>query len=223
MKTTRFLVALLAFGLGRLHAESAINLPDPYTDPFTTNVQDQTLGWAFQVDAPITITALGLLDLEQDGLLFDHEIGLWQEGDTNPLVTALIPSGDATSALGYFRYVDTPEFTLDAGTVYLIGAYYSGMLSNPFQRDYVNNIEEGFSGVFGPGITFLGARTSSQGIAGLAYPDEDTYTADAPFLGPNFLYRAATPTAVPEGSAGLLMPLGLLALAAMRRRQERVA
>ena len=40
-----------------------------------------TIGWGFTVNEPVFVDELGYYDLDQDGFVFDHEVGLFRASD----------------------------------------------------------------------------------------------------------------------------------------------
>ena len=51
-----------------------------------------TLGWQFKVNTAIDVTALGVFDSGQDGLVESHDVGIW-DSTGNLLVSATVQSG----------------------------------------------------------------------------------------------------------------------------------
>jgi hypothetical protein len=90
----------------------------------------QTVGWRFQVTAPILVTAVGVFDEARDGLNIPHAVGLWSTNGSL-LATAILPDGVQAGLIGDFRYVAVPPLTLAPGT-YHVGAYYPEGVSDRF-------------------------------------------------------------------------------------------
>ena len=61
-----------------------------------------TLGWEFDVLDPISVTALGVFDDSQDGLVDRHPIGIWDSGGTL-LASTTVSSGTADPLVDQFR------------------------------------------------------------------------------------------------------------------------
>lgn len=85
------------------------------------NVTD---GWEFSVKAPVTLTALGVWDHQNDGLNQAIPVGLW-DTDGRMLASATVPAGTAAEAVKGFRYVSIDALRLRAGNTYVIGAAYT--------------------------------------------------------------------------------------------------
>lgn len=86
-----------------------------------TNISG-TVGYAFTT-GPFTIevSSLGFVDWDRNGLVEDHEVGIWQDGDM--IVGASVPMGTAGTLVGDYRYVAiTPAVRLLPNTTYVIGA-----------------------------------------------------------------------------------------------------
>jgi hypothetical protein len=99
--------------------------------PAITSVQDSqsysgapnTHGWAFDAVEDVVVTAIGLLDVMQPGLLESHQVGLWNHcGRLVAQVT--IPAGTEAALTGNFRYVQISPTLLRAGHKYVVGAKF---------------------------------------------------------------------------------------------------
>ena len=86
--------------------------------------QNQTIGWAFDVLTPITVTRMTWFDDLQDGLDVQHEVGIWDPGGNLISSTnVIIPAGAAAPLDGIWRTVDIQPTPLPAGTGYIVGGY----------------------------------------------------------------------------------------------------
>jgi hypothetical protein len=178
------------------HAGSAITFSQT---PSNGSISEpMTLGWQFEVLAPIYVTSLGIWDFQENGLLNSHEVGIF-DTSSSLLVSAIVPSGTSAPLVGPdgFRYVtlDTP-FLLSAST-YRIGATYSGASDD---RQAFNAGPVGAPGF----IQYRGGRF----ISGSALQDPiSTAGTSGSIFGPNFQF-----TPVPEPSSLVSIGLGMVAI-----------
>ncbi len=166
-----------------------------------------TLGWTFQPQADINVTALGAFNdvLQGSGNL---EIGLWNSsGDL--LTSSLVALTGASSDSVYQSITPT---MLTAGQTYYLGAY------SPSQTVYFY--------VVGPDSDTHGYATMSPEIqlGGLAYNTNSVFAfpsstegqpGDAVIM-PNFQFQA-----VPEPSTLCLLASGAIMSLALRKRIKR--
>jgi hypothetical protein len=174
-----------------------------------------TLGWAFDVSDPLTISGLGLFDMGADGLTASHQIGLWTSTGTL-LVSTTIITADSTpvasaSPVGNWRFTPIGSLTLDPGG-YVVGATLA--IDDPDQLQ-VN--ASGLSLI--TGVTFQGDR---QNVGeGLNFPATFSRNPDPGFFGPN-LFVGSLPAVTPEPFALLLLGSGLAGFVGLAwRRQSR--
>jgi len=89
-----------------------------------------TVGATFTVgNQAMIVTALGVFDSAQDGLLEPHAVGIWLSGSL--IANTVVPAGTGASLQGTFRYVGIPTLNLAANTTYTIGAFFDSP-STPF-------------------------------------------------------------------------------------------
>lgn len=84
-------------------------------------------GWRFSVDVPIEVTALGLLDSDNDGFQASHPIALWN-GAGAMIASAALSAGTFNPLIDRFRYVPLESDSgviLTPGQNYTIGYYLS--------------------------------------------------------------------------------------------------
>jgi hypothetical protein len=82
-----------------------------------------TVGASFTVGSQaVTVTALGVYDSNQDGLLESHSVGIWSSGSL--IANAVVPAGTGATLQGSYRYVGITTLTLSANTTYRIGAFF---------------------------------------------------------------------------------------------------
>jgi hypothetical protein len=166
-----------------------------------------SLGYEFQVNAPITVTQLGFYDSGQDGLAESHAVGIYDLSQ-NLLVSGTVDAGTTDALVGFFRYKAVDPTLLGVGT-YVIAAA-SG--TENYTWDPI-----GLSSA--PEVTWVEDRYLFGSV--LAFP------ADGPngrigIFGPNFEFGPAV-SSVPEPSTLALAGAGLagMAGAALRRRAAR--
>ena len=148
---------------------AAINYPAgsvPDSNYATLVASNNTQGWEFTVNQPLSITALGVFDMNNtlsvntgDGLLFPHHVTLYMS--TGGVVAeATVPVGTAGTLVGDFRYTSISPVTLSIGN-YVIGASY-GHIGSQGDPDYI--AADFFNGfIAAPIITITGGRFSTSG------------------------------------------------------------
>jgi hypothetical protein len=159
---------------------------------------DTTLGYAFTVSSPISVTSLGLFDFQNDGLAQSHAVTVWTSTGTQ-LLQVTIPAGTGTTLTNGFRYVSTAPFLLVPGT-YTIGGFYAG--STDFSLD-------GASITGASGLSYGGTRSA----IGFTFPSGDAFVVPNSYFGPNFQF--ITGVGVPTPDSGSTWPLLLLAVTAV--------
>ncbi len=158
-----------------------------------------TLGWVFDVNESISVTALGYYDGGSDGLFEEHSVGIF-DGSGNLISSALIPAGVSGQLDGGFRYIEITPFSLMPGS-YTAAATIGSVASDPvpyfgtFNTISQITIPEGASR-----YTEIGTYIS------LSYPDLK-WPINSPYsfyLGPNFKIAAVPiPSAIWFFMAGL--------------------
>ena len=166
-----------------------------------------TAGWQFTVSSPITVSALGLFDVDANALTNSHSVGLWTNSSTL-LVQATVDNGStpvsSVSGAGRWLFTSITPLTLSPG-IYDVGAFYS-----PSDADllmYHTALPTTISGV-----TF---NTTRLGIgSALSYPNGGIGSSDNPgYFGPNLAISA-----VPAPSSIVSLATGLAAIALAIRR-----
>lgn len=171
-------------------------------DPFA----DSSHGWEFTANVSIIVTDLGLFDDSADGMDINHPIGIFRLSDSALLTSGTISAGTGDILIDSFRYVDTPDITLDIGEAYVI-AYYSAS----FSSDLVITSATGL--MVDPVITYGPSRRFESASGGLVLP-ANIISADR--IGPNFQF-----TPIPEPTSLVLCGLGIVGIVLMRRRQRK--
>ncbi len=170
---------------------------------------DAVGGWAFHIDTPVTISAIGLWDEGKISLHIAHEVGLWKS-DQTLLWVATVDNGSipvaSAFAGGQWLFTEIPALQLQPGD-YVMGAVWGDAIigADPF-RINTNAVTNG--------IIYISA------CAAFLLPSPDLVfpncgggsLSDASFFGPNL--AVATPEA---GSLGLLASGCLLGLGALHR------
>lgn len=175
------------------------------TSPNTLGNPPLTLGFQFTANQGLTVTALGLFDSGQDGLVDSHPIGIFNSSGTL-LTSTTLASGTANPLVNQFRYAGVAPLTLAAGQNYFIGALYTTS-NDPliFPRGAT-----GFA--TNSSITFVNASFGSGGT--LSFPSGNAGNSPG-YFGPNFLFTPGGPAAVPEPSQTAALGLGVLGLAGL--------
>jgi hypothetical protein len=143
-----------------------------------------------------------------DGFATDFPIGLFRVSDSALLTSGTIHAGTIDSLVDDFRYVDAPDVTLAPGTRYVVSFFSAG--------DAFGDVMFGEAGTpatvsVDSALTYVQARWDWP-EAGFGLPENLT----AWRIGPNFLFREATP-ALPVPGALLLAGLGASLAIRLRR------
>lgn len=143
-------------------------------------VGDYTVGWSFTVLSPITITDVGQLDIESDGLNHGTMVGIWDQNTLSLLQQSWVPAKSTadTSLLGHFRSVGTEPLVLAPGD------YIIGLQSFEVDPDkYVHQAEY----QLGDGLEYTGYRHAIGSV--LQFPDQyGVEDEGGAWFGPNFWY-----------------------------------
>ena len=165
-----------------------------------TPVADSVQGWEFTVNTNILLTHLGLYDLDLDGFILAHDIGLFRVSDGALLASGTMSAGTGDPLIDNFRYIDVVDVPLVTGENYVL-SYYSATGSGDFV------VTNGEGEVFAPEINWVTGRWGA-GAGGLILPPNST--GDDRY-GPNFQF-VPTP--------GAIFLFAVAGLAARRRRRR---
>jgi hypothetical protein len=159
-----------------------------------------TLGWAFNLSAPTTVTHLGIWD---GGATGDFLAGIWKSDGT--LLASTTVLGTDASSNGY-RWHSIASLALGAGSYVVAGEFRGG-----FFPSFATGVN------LTPDVTWGGDLQNSG--SGLNFPTSSTGGGygDNGILWANFATDGGVST-VPEPSTYALMFAGLVAVGVARRR-----
>jgi hypothetical protein len=195
----------------KVEADTALQgiTPGSFITLNDTTDMPRTFGWSFIPSSPITVDALGVLDLGADGLTNPIEVGLWSDDGSALLVSALVPAGSTSPLISGFRYQPVAPVALLGGQTYVLGSTFA----KGGERGYFN--VPAFS--TSPHITYVRAR-SGDVRRGFSYPFANAGILNGVF-GPNFSFSpGATPEPGPVVFAAGILLAGAFTL---RRRHAR--
>lgn len=185
-------LALEGFSGGTLTLNTTLDLP-------------RTAGWSFTVgDLPLLVDALGVFDVNGDGLASAVTVGLWDEATATLLVSVTLPAGMSGTEDSGFRFLPVSPVVLAANQTYVLGA------------ELVTNGERAFFDVSSfttASDIVYGSALASAPDTGFAFPDQ-LAPVDNGVFGPNLAY-----TVIPEPSTLTLGGIGGVVLAACRSRR----
>lgn len=170
-----------------------------------------SMGFQFTTGAsPVTIDALGAFDLNSDGFINPHQVGLWDAGGTL-LTSATVTSADVLLGVGSdghgFRYASIAPIILAANSTFVVGASDFGSgdayAYDPIGASFDPSISYDTSLYgFGPGLS---EPLSSSGVIG--------------WFGANVqVSSGSAPEVDPDGASLPLACLALLMCASYRRK-----
>ncbi len=165
-----------------------------------------TLGWEFQMNQDVQVTALGLLDL---GFTSDHEVGIWNTSGT--LLGDATVSESATPDSGGFAWATLgTDISLTAGQDYVVAAWY------PTASGTTDGwVVYGSGPTTSPGVTYMDAELGGP-TTSFTYPNNANPAFNAGVFGPNFQYGTSP---VPEPSTLAFAAMGGLAMLWRLRRR----
>jgi len=173
-----------------------------------------TRGWGFTPTTDISVNSLGLWDEGADGFFAAHRIAIWSDSGI-PLVETTIRTGTDSLSFGpvidggIYRFESIAPLVLSANTQYIIAAESFGgdsvLSGNTFSLDSVLKMTSGMRGHFNsfsyPELVF----------GGNGYFNAN-FTFDVINSGP------VSDTSTPEPASLLLLSMGVIGLAGLRKR-----
>ena len=173
------------------------------------------IGWQIMTGAnPLQVTALGFWDFEANGLEVNVEVGIWQTGSASLLANVTVPAGTSATLINDFRFVNLGSaILLQPNTLYTLGYRRA---SGGVLHDGDNRVGQ----TFAAGATITIPRMNNSGFGqpfgspfGPMMPVQNL-GGSVPLTGPNFQF-----TIVPVPAPGAAAVLGMVGLAAVRRRR----
>jgi len=208
-----FIAALIALCPGQTRADTiALNF-NPGGTNFSTGNGTDTLGWAFSLSAPISLTQLGFWDDPvNDGLIQQHTVTIWDSTGTVIEAQATVPAGTAAPITNGFRYVTLGSSVMLPAGNYVIGAFFGA-----FGDEAASQASA--IGTNSP-VTYQGSRA----IAGDAFPGSDAFNLSNSYFGPNFQFTSTRSVPDTGSTFGLFfVALAGLLFGASRIRSLRLA
>ena len=172
----RFAEALLELPQSPLPTP-AVQLTGEWRTDYSGNY---TVGWSFQLYSPITITDIGQIDIEYDGLNHDTMVALWNEDTYELVLEGHIPkaASASTSLLGHFRSTAIDPVDIEAGK-YIIAL-----------QSFANNTDWYVSEAVysaSPAVSHTGYRHAEGSVLSFPWYAGETGETGA-WFGPNFWY-----------------------------------
>ncbi len=166
-----------------------------------------TLGFSFTANVDAKVTALGIFDDRQDGLVDRYEMGLW-DSVGNLMATTIVASGTSSPLTNQWRYSSISAVLLSAGAQYAVGGLYTTGNDPLIFPGLATNFAAN------PMITFGESRFAPGGA--LANPTS-TGGSDPSYFGANMLISAVPEPGSMALLAGMLIPGAVL----VYRRRKR--
>jgi hypothetical protein len=168
-----------------------------------TSGSDQLYGWVFTVNSPITVSALGVYDVNGVGLSVSHDVGIFEDSSTSLIGSTTVAAGPCGTLIDSFCYQSVSPFSLAAGDTYTIVMTMPQLNAD---SQWINNT------VVNTASQISYVTSAFDNSSTLVYPIDDGPFSQGLF-GPNFLF-ASTPEPAFYGVLGV----GLAALIVARRR-----
>jgi hypothetical protein len=202
-----FFVSTLLLSFSSLAKADTVALTSVTGGNLATSGSDQLYGWIFTVNAPLTVTSLGVFDLGGDGLAISHDVGIFNETTEALLGSTTVPAGTGGTLIDGFRFESVSPFSLIQGDSYVI------VMTMPNGNTDFQNIEV-TSETTASQITYV---NSAFGVSStLAFPTDNGAFAPGLF-GPNFTFASTAVT--PEPASIVLLGTGVLSVAGFARRR----
>lgn len=142
-------------------------------------------GWEFQTKVELSVTYLGIYDVDGDGLAASHEIAIWDiERPKEPIVSATVPAGGEAILAGVYRIVPIGPAILPADRRFAIVAHYSNADDGSPTLINVRGTKIDFAEELQP----IGRRYASQKKR-LTFPDRQIVDPKYIKLGPTFRFE----------------------------------
>jgi Domain of unknown function (DUF4082) len=196
-----FTISLFALALAQTSTATTIAVQ---TNGGLENVNygaNVTIGWAFTLSSPQTVTDLGYYDGSDPGLIDPHPVGIW-DGAGNLLASTTVPAGVGGTSVSGFRFVPIAPLLLGPG-LFTIGGYANATSPDPFRLPVP-------SGATISGLSIVTSDLFTRADA-LSRPatQADALTAFGAF-GPDFLVSAVTEIPEPGGIVTTLVGLAIV-------------
>lgn len=163
---------------------------------------DATYGWKFTVGSvALSVTHLGLLDLDAPGFVDSHRIGIWDSSDHLVADVSIASGNSGTLNNGFLYYQLSSPVTLQAGQSYSIGNWSAGssdrivqsLAGATYATDY---------------LTYSGASYALPGSVGTGFAAPNhNFSASHGVFGPNLEF-APVPEPAEYASIGGLALIG---------------
>ncbi len=167
----------------------------------------RAIGWIFTADADLEVSQLGIYDIESDGLVSSHSIGIFEQQTGAVVASATIDAGDSGTfvegTIGGSRLVDIDPVILEAGTSYYI-------LGDNFADERYAFGD--FAVLYASGLSWTGV---AEGETNDIFSTMSVFFGEPGNLGPTFSFSV-----VPVPSAVWLFVTGLGMLGIFKRRRS---
>lgn len=165
--TYRMLISVGLLASITSFAEAASALRIISGEPDARTVLDSTHGWKFKVNTSIVVTHLGLFDDNSDGFKRDYPIDIFNAYEFRLITSGVVHAGVGGTLIDRFRYVDTPDVTLNVGVEYIIAWYTPDVIvPNPSDFHFGNDGEFPTA----PEITRTANSLHERSTGGLVFP-----------------------------------------------------
>jgi len=167
----------------------------------TTPSRDESLGYRFTANAPVEVTSLGYFDVNGDGLLSNHQVGLWTATGVLLAQATVLPSSPTVNG---FLYAFLPtSVTLAAGSDYYIAGTTTGDTW----------IFDASSFAIDPAFTYVASHFAPGSPSALTFPSQSTMARE--YFNVNLQANI-----VPEPNAATLAASGVVTLMGMYARRR---
>jgi hypothetical protein len=200
-------VLVLAAALSVHASSSASTVALEWTTGGSQGSSAETRGYAFALNSSINVTGLGWFDLDGDGLVDSHEVGVWSSAGTL-VMSGTVSAGTVDPLTGHFRYTSSifGATLLDAGTYVVAGL--STADDATWRSIPLADV------TLAPQVSYIGNRTNgSTGVFSFAGAAQNGF--DVGYFGANFTFDPVD--TVPEPSGILLTLTACAAIWASRR------